>query len=66
MDINQTSDGSICVSGTKDELDMAVVWARSRLHCVFGPAEGEKRFKTIPAMGVLLAWRAATLNAPEC
>jgi len=65
MDITKTDNG-ICITGTKSELDMATTWARARLHSVYGEAEGEKRFRKIPALGVLLAWRAQVEVAPEC
>ena len=66
MDVTDLGDGRIALSGTKDELDAASVWARAWLHCVFGPEGGEKRFRVIPALGVLLAYREHLAEASEC
>jgi len=65
MDIEKTETGMV-ITGTKDELDMATAWARARLCSLFGAEEGEERFRQLPALAVLLAWRAQVENAPEC
>lgn len=66
MDVNDMGDGRIALTGTKDELDAATLWARSMLHMVFGPEAGEERFRAVPALAVLLAYREHVANAPEC
>ena len=66
MDITTTNDGHIALTGTKDELDAATIWARAMLHSVFGPVGGEERFKAIPALAVLIAYREHVAEAPTC
>ena len=48
----------IVISGRKEELDAAQVWVRAALHSALGPEEGEAQYRTIPALPVLLAYRA--------
>lgn len=48
----------IVISGRKEELDAAQVWVRAALHSALGPEAGEARYRTIPALPVLLAYRA--------
>ena len=48
----------IAISGRKEELDAAQVWIRAILHSALGPEEGEARYRTIPALPVLLTYRA--------
>jgi len=66
MDITDMGDGRMAVTGTKDELDAATLWARAMLHAVFGPEGGEQRFKAIPALAVLMAYRERVAHAPDC
>jgi len=66
MDVNDMGDGRIALTGTKDELDAATLWARAVLHMAFGPEAGEERFRAVPALAVLLAYREHVANAPEC
>lgn len=66
MDVNDMGDGRIALTGTKDELDAATLWARAMLHMVFGPEQGEERFRAVPALAVLLAYREHVATAPEC
>ena len=66
MDITDMNDGRIALTGTKDELDAASIWARALLHGVFGHEGGEVRYKAIPALAVLLAYREHVAEAPEC
>jgi hypothetical protein len=66
MDITDMNDGRIALTGTKDELDAASIWARALLHGVFGPEKGEERYKVIPALAVLLAYREHVAEAPVC
>ena len=66
MDITDMGDGRMAITGTKDELDAATLWARHWLHTVFGPEAGEERFKAIPALAVLMAYRERVADAPEC
>jgi len=65
MDIT-TTDKGIYLTGSKQELDLATAWARGRLYSVFGEVEGEERFRKLPALGVLLAFREHAKEAPEC
>lgn len=60
------TDKGLALSGTKAELDLATAWARGRLYSVFGKEEGEERFRKLPALGVLLAFREHAKEAPEC
>jgi len=48
----------IVISGRKEELDAAQVWVRAALHSALGPEAGEAHYRTIPALPVLLAYRA--------
>lgn len=66
MDVNDMGDGRIALTGTKDELDAATLWARTMLHLAFGREQGEERFRAVPALAVLLAYRERVANAPEC
>lgn len=66
MNIRDMGDGRIALSGSKDELDAASVWARTLLHNIFGPEQGEQRYRAIPALAVLLAFREHVADAPEC
>ena len=66
MDISDMEDGRIAIAGTKDELDAATTWARTMLHLAFGPVEGEERFRALPALAVMLAYRERVAHAPEC
>lgn len=66
MDITDMNDGRVALTGTKDELDAAAIWARALLHGVFGPEGGEQRYKAIPALAVLLAYREHVAEAPVC
>ena len=66
MTVNDMPDGRIAITGTKDELDAATLWARATLHSVFGPERGEERFRAVPALAVLLAYREHVATAPEC
>ncbi len=54
------------LTGTKQELDLATAWARGRLYSIYGKTEGEKRFRKLPALGVLLAFRDCAEEAPLC
>ena len=45
MDVNDMGDGRIALTGTKDELDAATLWARAMLHMGVGPEQGEERFR---------------------
>jgi len=45
------------VTGTKEALDTANVWARAICHSVLGAVEGEKAYRTLPALPVLLTFR---------
>jgi hypothetical protein len=65
MDTTKT-DKALYLTGTKQELDLATAWARGRLYSVFGKVEGEERFRKLPALGVLLAFREHAEEAPEC
>jgi hypothetical protein len=38
---------------TMADLAAATAWARSMCHSVYGPVEGEKRFRNLPARQVL-------------
>jgi hypothetical protein len=66
MDITDLRDGRMALTGTKDELDAASIWARAFLHGVFGPDKGEERYRAIPALAVLLAYREHVAEAPVC
>lgn len=56
-DITPTAP-TIVLSGRKEELDAAQVWVRAALHSALGPEAGEAHYRTIPALLVLLAYRA--------
>jgi hypothetical protein len=43
------------------ELQRIATWARSICHRTFGPEEGERVFRSLPAMRVLEAWSSKTL-----
>ena len=43
------------------ELQRIAAWARSICHQTFGPEEGERVFRALPAMRVLEAWSSKTL-----
>lgn len=47
----------VVISGTKESLDAANTWAHAVLVSVLGPEDGEKAYKTLPALPVLLAYR---------
>ena len=66
MDIRDLKDGRIAITGTKDELDAANIWARALLHGVYGPEGGETRYRALPALAVLIAYREHVAEAPEC
>ena len=45
------------IMGSKDSLDAAQVWARAVCHSALGPVEGEKFYRQLPALPVLLTYR---------
>ena len=47
----------VVISGTKASLDAANTWAQAVLVSILGPEEGERAYKTLPALPVLLAYR---------
>lgn len=47
----------VVISGTKKSLDAANTWAHAVLVSILGPEEGERVYKTLPALPVLLAYR---------
>ncbi len=59
ISVRTLPDGRRHLSGTKATLDAAQVWARAVLVSVLGPEEGEKAYRTLPALPVLLAYRKA-------
>ena len=58
------SEGSV-ITGTKEDLDCAFVWARAFLASAYGPEEGERALKTMPALVGFCLWKAALEAAPE-
>lgn len=40
------------------ELSAATKWARETCHAVYGAEEGERVFRAMPAVTVLMAWRS--------
>ena len=61
-DDNQTL---LAVSGTKEDLDLAMLWARASLVSAFGEAEGLKALKAMPAVVGLVLWQHALMSAPD-
>jgi hypothetical protein len=39
-------------------------WARALCHLVFGPEEGERHFRKLPAMAVLSLWATHGKSTP--
>lgn len=52
----RTADGRPAFTGTGRDLEAAAVWSRALCHLVFGPVEGEARYRRIPAETVLTLW----------
>ena len=49
---------TVTIMGSKDSLDAAQVWARAVCHSILGPEEGERYYRQIPALPILLAYKA--------
>ena len=45
--------------GSKEDLDISVVWVRAMLHASLGPEVGEAHFRKLPALQGLLWFRGA-------
>ena len=58
-------DNITVVTGTKEDLDTASLWAHACLVSAFGQTEGDKAFKSMPALIAFVLWRLALDQAPE-
>lgn len=57
---------SIVLTGSAEDMEMAVVFVRA-LHIVaFGPEAGEMMFRNFPVLGGFLLYREACRRAPQC
>lgn len=55
----------LAVAGTKEDLDLAMLWARASLTSAFGREEGLKALKAMPAAVGLVLWQHALMSAPD-
>lgn len=53
-----TRNNQTVFTGTAADLTAASEWARALFHLLFGPTEGEARFRKVPAKAVLSLWAA--------
>lgn len=49
-------DGKTVYTGNKHDLKALTEWTRALCHAVYGPEEGERKFRQIPAKVVLDLW----------
>jgi len=40
--------GARMITGTQDDLDLAITWLRGTLHAALGPERGEEELKKVP------------------
>ena len=59
--LTRTPKPPVVLMGSKDSLDAAQVWARAICHSVLGPVEGERHYRQMPALPILLAYKAMLL-----
>lgn len=59
------SGAVLAVAGTKEDLDLAMLWARASLVSAFGEVEGLKALKAMPAAVGLVLWQHALMSAPD-
>lgn len=52
-------------TGTSTDIALATAWAQAVCHIAFGPVEGERRFKSLPAERVLTLWARWTASPTE-
>lgn len=53
----EDTHGPMVITGRKIDLDLATLWMRATLTSALGADKGERVFRTLPALPILLAYR---------
>ena len=62
MDMYETRNGEVVFTGTKEVMDAANIWALTVFQSILGTEEGEEAYRGLPALPVLMAYRAVLSN----